>query len=452
MLDMYKFGTVEFSPVKPYDIVIVGGGAAGIGAAIGARQAAQDATILIIESESCLGGAATHRGVCAFCGLFTVDEKPRQAVGRIWQELRQRLRALNGTTESPVRIRGVFQVVDPEALKLVLDDLMKDYNIDVLLHTTVVGATRSESNTIVSIDIQEKRGRSRVSAYAFVDCSGDCDLAYLAGASTRYGNHGTLNLGSLSVRFSGIDQNARPSISTWRDAIIAAKQKAPELSQILPKNGSALLHMPVSRDVIAFLPSAYYDTRSSASITAAEQSGRRQAQEYLRILRTLPGHEDMYVVSTGPNFGCRESRHMNSMYQLTEEDIMSDRRFSDVIAIGAWGFEFHDVEHENWESTFTYPPKGRFEIPLASLRSIDTPNLFAAGRCIDADQKASSAVRVMGTALATGQAAGVAAGLESMRGSKDLWDVTQVQDCLRAHGAFLDSASLPEGGPIEQIH
>ena len=110
MLDMYNFGAVEFSPLKPYDIVIVGGGAAGIGAAIGARQAAPNASILVIESESCLGGAATHRGVCAFCGLFTVDKKPRQAVGSIWQELKERLYAINGTTESPVRIRGVFQV------------------------------------------------------------------------------------------------------------------------------------------------------------------------------------------------------------------------------------------------------------------------------------------------------------------------------------------------------
>lgn len=326
---------------------------------------------------------------------------------------------------------------------------MQDYEIEVLLHTTVVGAARSVLNTITHIDIQERRARSRISGKAFVDCSGDCDLAYLAGASTRFGNHGTLNLGSLSARFGGIDRNTTPSIASWRDAIVSAKKKNPELRGLLPKNTSALLHMPISRDVITFLPSAYYDARSSASITAAEKSGRKQTQEYLRILRTLPGQENMYLVSTGPNFGCRESRHMNSMYQLKEEDIMSDRHFPDVIALGAWGFEFHDVEHENWESSFTYPPKGRFDIPLASLRSVDTPNLFAAGRCIDADQKASSAVRVMGTALATGQAAGVAAGLQA---TSEQWNVTQVQDCLRAHGAFLDSGSLPSGPAIEQIY
>ena len=107
---MPTFNTVEFDNVKLFDVIVVGGGAAGIAAAIGARQAAPDGRILVIESESCLGGAATHRGVCAYCGLFTVDQNPRQAVGRIWQELKDRLRAINGTTKSPVRLRGVFQV------------------------------------------------------------------------------------------------------------------------------------------------------------------------------------------------------------------------------------------------------------------------------------------------------------------------------------------------------
>lgn len=108
---MHIFNTLQFNPNTPFDVIIVGGGSAGIAAAIGARQAAPEAKILLIESESCLGGAATHRGVCAYCGLFTVgDDNPQQAVGGVWQELRQRLLAINAINESPVRIRGVFQV------------------------------------------------------------------------------------------------------------------------------------------------------------------------------------------------------------------------------------------------------------------------------------------------------------------------------------------------------
>jgi cation diffusion facilitator CzcD-associated flavoprotein CzcO len=93
-----------------FDVIIVGGGAAGIGAAIGARQSAPDARILIIESQACLGGAATHRGVVSYCGLFTLNEKPRKAVGAVWEDLKRRLLEVNGTTEKPVRHRGIFQV------------------------------------------------------------------------------------------------------------------------------------------------------------------------------------------------------------------------------------------------------------------------------------------------------------------------------------------------------
>lgn len=124
---------------------------------------------------------------------------------------------------------------------------------------------------------------------------------------------------------------------------------------------------------------------------------------------------------------------------------MSGKHFDDVIALGAWGCEFHDEKNNNWESSFRIPPGGYFEIPLACLQSLDTSNLFVAGRCVDADQYATSAVRVMGTALATGQAAGVAAGLISQ---SKIFDIDDVQSCLRANGAFLDPSRLPDAGPI----
>jgi len=330
---------------------------------------------------------------------------------------------------------------------VVLDDLMLEYEVETLPHTLVVDANKDRDGRLSDVVIQEGRGRRRLHGKAFVDCSGDCALAFHAGASTRYGNHGALNLGSLATRFGGIAPTANPTAKMWHDAIVGAKLESPELQKLLRKNQSVLIRLPLSGDIVAFLASAAYDASISSSITAAEISGRRQAQEYLRILKTLPGHDNIYLVSTGPNFGTRESRHINAVYQLTGDDILSGREFEDNIALGAWGFEFHDENNPNWESTFKIPPSLPFQIPLRSLQSIDTENLLAAGRCVDGDQLAGSAIRVMGTALATGQAAGVTAVMLATVQSGETWSTIGVQNCLNKYGALLNPGALP--GPFE---
>jgi hypothetical protein len=310
----------------------------------------------------------------------------------------------------------------------------------------VVGAERSESNTILSIDVQDRSGAHRVYGRAFVDCSGDGDLAHHAGASTRHGNHGKVNLGSLAIRLGGVAETAKPTAALWRQALVAAKSNPKGPGATIKKVDSVLIRLPGSGHLVCFLPTASYTATDAASITRAEMGARKQAQQYLQVLKQLPGHENMYIVSTGPNFGTRESRHVNAVYQLREKDIVDTARFPDVIALGAWAREFHDEGDPNWASTFKYPPGGCFEIPMRCLQSSDTTNLFAAGRCADGDQYAASAIRVMGTSLATGQAAGVAAGLLAEQG--DAWTVRGVQECLKANGAFLDSSALPPAPTI----
>lgn len=196
----------------------------------------------------------------------------------------------------------------------------------------------------------------------------------------------------------------RPTASMWQAAIVAANMEGPALPKLIRKNESVLIRLPWSGDVVTCLASTSYDTSVRSSIRAAETSGRKQAQGYLKILRALPGHENMYPVSTGPNFETRESRHINGVYQLSQDDILSGSQFEDNIALGAWGFEFHDEHNQNSESTFKIAQKLPLQIPLRSLRSINTGNLFAASWYVDGGQYAGGAVRVKGTALATGKA------------------------------------------------
>jgi stringent starvation protein B len=425
-----------------YDVIVVGGGLAGVAAAVGASRSG--ARTLLLDSAASLGGATAIRGVITYCGVYTFADEPQQVVFGVMENVINRLRK-SGAITPPQRHRGVFLIFDPEENKRVLDELCVEEDIEFLLHSRVIEANCS-NNQLTEVVVETSGEFLSFTADAFVDASGDANLAHLAGASTRYGNNDRVNLGSLSTRFGGIPKDVHVTADDIAQAVNARREAVPTA---FTKEKSVVCRLPYSYDLVMYVASADYDPRSPESLTKAEITGRSQAKAYLHALRTIKGCENAYLVSTGPEFGTRESRHINCRYQLTWEDICARKTFDDCIALGAWGAEWHERNTYN-SSMETLPDKGYYQIPLSCLRSENIENLFAAGRTVDGDQKAGAAIRVLGTAAATGQAAGVAA--SQFVGNPAL-DVQAIQDELWSQDAIAKPVQLEKrylGSPVHR--
>ena len=413
-----------------FDVIVAGGGSAGVAAAVGSARSG--ARTLLIERYYCLGGASTMRNVLTYCGLYTLDEHPKMVVGGVGAEVVGCLKQRNALT-GPFRFRGVFAVFDPEAVKVVLDDICQEAGVTVMLGTMAAAAER-EDGVITTVTVADHAGLHQVRATAFVDCTGEGNLAAHAGAGTRYGNHDGVNLGSLGTRFGGIPAD----LTVTADDIAAAVARLGTERKLVTKDRGVIARLPHSGDLACYLVSEDYDPRDALSVSSAEREGRKQAWTYLKAIRTIPGCESAYLVATGHEFGTRESRHIESVRQFRWRDVEESKRFEDCIALGAWGAEWHD--RKTYASTYDYPPERlSYDIPLSCLTSRDTPNLFAAGRVADGDRLAGAAIRVMGTAFATGHAAGVAAA-HAANGSA--WQAADVRRALADQGAILERSEI----------
>ena len=410
--------------IPDYDVIVVGGGTAGCASAI--ASARLGARTLLIERNHCLGGAATMRNVLTWCGLYTLSDTPQQAVRGVAQDVLLEQASLGGL--GPItRFRGVFVPFDPEILKLTLDRLTLGAGVDLRFGATVVSANRDGRN-ITTTRVAHIGGTEELSAKAFVDCSGDGSLSAFGGASTRYGNSDGINLGTLGCRFGGISVNTMVTVDQLISSV--ANQNFPDGT--ISKDRCVVVRLPGSGDMVLYLASKDYDPRNGTDLANAQVVVREQAWQYLKAVKSIEGCENAYLVSTGPEIGTRESRHLNCRHRLTWSEVESQTSQDDVIALGAWGAEWH--ERDNYQSTFDYPPnRGTYEIPLRCLHSENTDNLFCAGRLADGDRKAGAAIRVMGTAMATGQAAGTAAALRAA----GTFNVSSVQSSLKDAGAVL---------------
>jgi hypothetical protein len=406
-----------------------------VAAAVAAAQAG--ASVALIERAPYLGGAATHSNVLTYCGFWTQADPAVQIVRGVGDDVLREIEILGGDA-TPVRTASnvVIALLDPEIVKFALDRICERAGVDVLLHATLTDATLA-GDRIASVAVYDHGGTGWISAHAFVDASGDADLAARSGAGVRYGGHdGAVQNGTLVVRFGGIEADADTSRTAWERAVRAAKARGLDA---LTKEHGLVIRIPGSNDVVAYLADEAYDVRDVRSHAAAERRGRRQAWQLLDAIRTLPGHAAAYIVTTGPAIGTRESRHVVAQRPLTEAEVVGGATFPDAVAVGGWPAEHHPGPGlpNRW---IRIKDDGAYEIPLGTLHSATHANLFAAGRTLDADPYAFASLRVMGTAFATGQAAGVAAAQTARNG---VTKAEHVRSELVRQGALI-AAPQPE--------
>lgn len=389
-----------------YDVVVVGGGAGGVAAAVGARETG--ARVLLVERYGMLGGAATISSVLTYCGFFTQADPPEQVVEGVGERVLQGLRDIGRYDETSSKVSGNrFVLLDPEAVKLALDRLVTKVGVDVAMHRQVISADQL-GDRVHSVTLAGDNGNQTVSAGAFVDATGNTNLAFMAGADTEQpGPDEPYQASTMMMRLGGIGPDVDVSQTAVRSAVLAGRTKA---SMTLPRETGVTARLPGSQDVIAILADVQFDTFDTAELTRAEMTGRELAWAYTDVLRRhLPGAERVYLVSTGPKIGIREGRRLAGHDRVTRDDVVAARKPPDSIARCGWPIEEHPEPGRSvYESV---GGRGWYGIPLGALISRSHNNLFAAGRTVSCDRTAFSSLRVMGTAFATGHAAGVAAAL-----------------------------------------
>jgi hypothetical protein len=431
-----------------YDVVVLGGGPAGIAAA--AAAADNGARVLLIERYGFLGGMGTAAGVTNFCGLHAdVRGTIEQVVHGVADRVLDRIRALDGLSEPHLIFGRIHaQAYDMSAFKCAADALLVEAGVELLFHALAVGVIRAESGGLVALLIETKSGRRAVRGHVFVDCSGDGEIAHHAGVPMEKGDaHGRLLYPTLMFRVGNVD--AARAGEAWRSIpeLMDEAERAGDFR--FPRRGAIVrpqkhpYEWRVNVTQLRNPDGSATDGTDARSLSAAELEGRRQIVDYLRFLRTrVPGFEAAYALDIAPQLGIRETRRLIGEYRLSGDDVLACADFDDSIGVNGWPLEQHVAGDVVWG----WPAPGsrgynqlpyRMLLPWrATAGGVD--NLLLAGRCASMTHEGHSAARVSGACFAMGQAAGTAAALAVRSGAAphDV-PVAELQRRLREQGAFL---------------
>ena len=404
-------------------VLIVGGGPAGIGAAIGAAKAG--AETLLIENYGFFGGVASWSiGMCI--NQMRPDEKPRGFVHELL------LQKLQNYGEQAVRLSTHQFYVNVEYFKAAVLDALDEVGCKYLVHAKAVDAI-TEGNRITGVIFSSKSGLVEIKADVVIDCTGDADIAYFAGAPTMT-ETGNLAPQTLLLNLGKMDNYTSKDMDGVADK---AKSKYPLIpDQWGLKKVSNCSHFVINHSGTKEMGN--FDITDPFQFSQAECMSRRQIVQMTEAMREF-GNGDLKkceIVGASTQMGVRESRRIKGVYILTEEDAINGRQFSDVIA---WRSGWLDIGFTRVNQMKIH------QVPYRALVPEQIDGLLAAGRCISASHAGAAAGKSMGNCFATGHAAGVAAALSSKeKKTPGALDVKKIQEIL-----MKDGVDLTKGGEIQ---
>ncbi len=443
MMDVVREAARNIPVRGEYDVVVLGGGPAGIAAA--AAAAGHGRRALLIERYGFLGGMGTAAGVTNFCGLFAnVFGDIKQVVHGVADEFLGRIDRLGGLNE-PHLIFGKTkaQAYDTAAYKIAADDLLLGRRVEILFHALGCGVVSEREGEIAALLIETKSGRSAVRGKIFIDCSGDGDLAAWAGAPFELGDSdGGLLYPTAMFRLNGVDPQAAGE--AW-SAIPKLMEEAERRGMRFPRKGAIVRPMTHAQEwrvnvtQLKRHDGKAIDGTDGDELSAGEIEGRRQVLAFFEFLkREAPGFAHSYIVDIPPQIGIRETRRVTGRYMLSGADVISCASFDDTIGVNGWPIEAHVAGDVVWRWPDIPGSRGFNHLPYRMLVPQKTRNLLVAGRCASMTHEGQSAARVSGGCFVMGEAAGTAAHL-SLAGNAAPADirVEALQDALERGGAYL---------------
>jgi len=434
---MHKYKGVNYM----YDVIVVGGGISGSIAAIAASRCGSKT--LLIEQHGFLGGTLT---ACGVGPMMTFHVGNKQVVQGITGEVIERLKMKGKSPGHIFDTTGTTYTVTPfdtEAMKCELENMLIESGGEILYHTMLADVTVDEGR-ILSIKVCNKAGLTYVYGKVFIDATGDADLSKWAGVDCYLGRHSdnacqpmTLKIRMTNVNIEKVKESIRSqpeefprydkynvnmidkALRLSTGGFVKVLKKAKENGAINFNREEILIFETNNKGEVIINATRIQGVSGTDpySLSQAEIEGRKQATEVVKLLKSkIPGFETSQLMYTGPNIGVRSSRQIKGQYTITIEDLLSGKKFKDVIAHGGYPVDIHPPEGEDGDEGNHEARENRhlewgrmYSIPYRSLVNNQVKNLITVGRCISVDFEAQGGIRVTPIVGAIGHAGGVGA-------------------------------------------